>query len=191
MEGETCHMNYRPYRLTISPDPTRIVNKAQKRSFYACTKQEQYNILKSSIRKAVFNTQQSYNYPIHVNVYFEFNEMMMLHCHGTVTFYTGYYSIQDEMSKYFQRMIFRELGRAFIKGNVNTLVNACCDITVKEWSQDLIINGEITKSPYKSWLDYCLKDQSEQHVKYYPYFHFVSDAYDPKDLDIEQKNIIF
>lgn len=183
-------MEYKDWRLTISPDPTRIVNKAQKRSYYACTKQEQYNILKAAIRKAVQHTQLSYNYEMTVEVYFEFNEMMMMHCHGTVKFYIDQ-QMEQEMANYFQRMIFRELGRPFIKGNIITLVNACCDITSKVWTKELVKDGDIIISPYRTWLEYCLKDQVETHTKYFPYFKYHSYSYDPKELDIEQKNIIF
>lgn len=186
-------MDYKTYRLTVSPDPTRIVNKAQKRSYYACTKQEQYNILKASLRKAVQLTQQCYNYnfPITVEVYFEFNEMYMMHCHGTIIFGIESHSLQDESSKYFQRMVFRELGRPFIKGKPDILVNACCDITCKPWEKDKQYNnsGDIVMSPYRTWLEYCLKDQVETHTKYFPYFKYYSCSYDPKDLDIEQKNL--
>lgn len=169
------------YRITISPDPTRIVNKAQKRSYIACTSHEQYLIIKKGIREAISLTQQEYNITISIYVYFEFNSNAMLHSHGVVTFDTD----DESVAPFFQRMIFRELGRIFIKGNPKTVIKACCDITNEEWKQEWInsVTHDVERSEYSSWLQYCLKDQTEKHLKRFPKYEISSEGLDLRTLD--------
>lgn len=171
------------YRITISPDPTRIVNQAQKRNFMACTDREQYCILRSNIKKAILETQQGNNIKIDLWVYFEKNEAGNLHCHGIVKFYTD----DTEIWKYFQRMVYRNLGRIYVKGKIDTVLRACCDMV--DHSQQWQILPNETGFYYKSWLEYCLKDQSEKHLKAFPKLEISSEKYDFKALEIEKKGL--
>lgn len=156
------------YRITISPDPTRIVNQAQRRNYMSCTSREQYNIIKHNIRAAMADTFLEYDLSISLKlyVYFEFNSSGLLHCHGTLTTDTN-----KDISMFFQRMIFRNLGRVFINKNIKTYMDACCDIVdakIKPWKEVNISD----RSGYSTWLMYCLKDQDEGHKKKYPPFEY-------------------
>lgn len=151
------------YRITISPDPTRIINQTQKRNYMSCTTREQYNVIKHSIRHAVQETAGEYQfkYNLVVHVYFELNSSGMLHCHGTL--------ITDKEDKsigpFFQRMIFRTLGRTFVKGNPATLLKACCDVVdsnLKPWTYT---NDPRDEQLYESWEEYCLKEQKEMTAR--------------------------
>lgn len=159
------------YRITISPDPSRIVNEAHKRSYLSCTTREQYNIIKAGIRAAVDNTAAEYNFRLNiiVHVYFELNSSGLLHCHGTIKIRadglcgncTSITEIYREFPRYFQRMVFRSLGRTFIKGDHLTLLKACCDIVdedIKPWTYT---NDPRDEQRYRSWDEYCIKDQDE------------------------------
>lgn len=150
------------YRITISPDPTRIVNKAQKRSYIACTSREQYCILVSRIKDAIEETIKEYHYDIEIQtkMYIEMNAMGCLHTHGTIMC-TG--RVDNNFKIMFQRMILRVLGREFLKGNPATYLNAVCDMV------DVNIQWQkIEGSNYNSWYEYCLKDQTESHLKRFP-----------------------
>lgn len=152
------------FRITISPDPSRIVNKAQKRSYLACTSKEQYCILKHSINSAIELFQAEYQMEVDVKtkVYLELNSSGMMHAHGTIEFIGGE-ATDKEYKTFFQRMILRFLGREYIKGKVETYLQACCDMQNAPWQR-----MEINEKKYDSWLQYCLKDQSESWMKRFP-----------------------
>ena len=61
------------FRISISPDPLRIINKAQKRNYSMCTIKEQYN----SIKKAILLTFENIN--IETKLYSELNNNALLH----------------------------------------------------------------------------------------------------------------
>lgn len=181
------------YRVTISPDPSRIVNVSQKRNFASCNAREQYNRIKDAIKVAVIETQQFENIKIHCWFYFEFNSSANLHCHGIVRLHTA----NKDLWKYFQRMVFRNLGKVFVKGNINTVIKACCDmvdnsIDWKEMNTTVISefgNEDIILPKYRSWLEYCLKDQTEQQLKRFPKYELTSECPDSKELDIIQRSL--
>lgn len=187
------------YRITISPDPSRIVNESHKRSYMSCTTREQYNILKSGIRSAVENTAIEYNSEIDIiiHVFFELNSSGLLHCHGELKIQKckrengklKYDVISPEVSKYFQRMVFRSLGRTFIKGDPHILLKACCDLqddSLKPWTYT---NDPRDEQHYRSWMEYCKKDQDEMTKrKLLPYtYSFYSEQKKKFDKDAEEE----
>lgn len=165
------------YRITISPDPTRIVNKAQKRSYLACMPREQYNILRRGIIEAIEDVRTGFfenDIELEITLYFELNSSGNLHAHGdlSIKYFDNVPMIHSSFLKSsVQRMMMRTLGREFIKGNPKTLLDACCDIQSTPWVELTV--GEIR---YKSWLQYCLKDQSEEQMKRFPPLRYKTDT---------------
>lgn len=154
------------WRITISPDPTRIVNKTQKRSYLACTPQEQYRICKKGIMEAIYdmiNTEHENVEWIEIELYSELNKQHCIHMHGNITFKLTAYAFDFDPRTYFRRLILRHLGREYIRGNPEMLLQACCDMQNTEWRQ-LQPDG----FKYKTWWQYVLKDQTETHLKKYP-----------------------
>lgn len=149
------------FAITVSPDPARIVNKTQRRSYEACTHKEQYVIIKAGIKKAIMNVLMECDdvVDIKVKVYFELNKSSMMHCHGVI-------EIPEEYLVYFQRMVFRELGRTYIDGKKPDIyLKACCYIiSVREYVD---LEGK-----YKSWEEYCNKDQTDRWKQRYPSVEF-------------------
>lgn len=159
------------YALTVSPDPERIVNKAQKRSYFVCTGKEQYNVIKSGLREAVHLTMQEFmgegNRKIELKVWFELNESGMLHCHGNL-------ECPVELVKVFQRMVFRTLGRVYFKANmVSKLMEACVHIV----DMDHVVNFRKNEGMV-SWDEYCLKDQTDSWSKRYPPYVYYEEYYE-------------
>lgn len=153
------------FAITVSPDPERIVNKAQKRSYFTCTTKEQYNVIKAGLRKACIetrlNTLGEDEFMVDVSVYFELNESGMLHCHGIV-------ECDINNINYFKRMVFRELGRVFFKAsNIEKIMNACVHIQELDHVEAYRRGQDMV-----TWKEYCKKDQSEQWLKRYPKYRY-------------------
>lgn len=167
-------MTSHTWRITISPDPTRIVNKAQKRSYIACTTKEQYCIIKHGLKKATdcFLSEYQCAIDVHYEVYFELNKAGMLHCHGIIILLSDEEEISTEHIMFFQRMILRTLGREYIKGNPKTFLQAVMDYQDSEWEpltteEKNAVGGKTTRT-YETWEEYCLKEQSQSWIKRYP-----------------------
>lgn len=157
--------------ITVSPDPFRIVNQAQKRNYYSCTPEEQYRIINAKMRVAVNELLHEIDYDeiISYNYVFEFNQDMNLHIHGHLTIgrctddYTEEYV--QKMILLFKKIVHRHLGRSDPPSwkKMSTYVNACVDVKLKNrWI-------EIPEcSQYKSWEEYMEKDQTILHKKRFP-----------------------
>lgn len=158
------------FAVTISPDPTRIVNQTQKRSYGMCTPMEQYRVIKNAIKFAS-NINEIHRSGAMLEFYFEFNEGYMLHCHGIL-------KVADVESKImFQRMIYRNLGRLYSK-NYNRDMDICCTIKdLDHVNQYRHVNGD------KSWIEYCQKDQTEDHKNKYKPLVMNIPKWDTEGLD--------
>lgn len=190
------------WRITISPDPTRIVNKAQKRAYIACTTKEQYCIIKHGLKLATecFLSEYLCEIDVKYTVYFELNKSGMLHCHGTLTF-SSYDGPSIEHIMFFQRMILRTLGREYIKGNPKTFLQAVMDYQDSPWEpltteEKNSVGGKTTRT-YETWQEYCLKEQGSSWIKRYPHLdekYYVANNSKQSmkylDLDLSRENDI-
>lgn len=167
------------YRITISPDPCRLINKRQKRAYGVSTTREEYLYLRSGVKNAILETVKNYDYKIDISItlWFELNKAGILHAHGELILsmmdhVVGKDIIKENVMQYFQRMIMGHLGREYPRGNLEMLLRAVCyyeDSDAKAWSSE-------DEGLWKTWREYCTKDQTMDWMMKCPVLKYDTDS---------------